>query len=58
MRWTVLASTIALLMIVGVLFMFGPETEEQDSQQKLRVALIMTGLRNDHSWNETHYEAI
>jgi basic membrane protein A len=45
-------------MIIGVLFMFGPETEEQNVQQKVRVAMIMTGLSNDHSWNETHYEAI
>lgn len=58
MKWTVLASTIALTMIIGVLFMFGPETEEQNVQQKVRVAMIMTGLSNDHSWNETHYEAI
>ena len=58
MKWTVLASTIALAMIIGVLFMFGPKTEEQNVQQKVRVAMIMTGLSNDHSWNETHYEAI
>ena len=58
MKWTVLASTIALAMIIGVLFMFGPETEEQNVQQKVRVAMIMTGLSNDHSWNETHYEAM
>ena len=58
MKWTVLASTIALAMIIGVLFMFGPDTEVQNTQQKFRVAMILTGLRNDHSWNETHYEAI
>lgn len=58
MRWVVLTSTIALLMIVGVLLMFGPETEFQEEQKKVRVAVIMPGLRNDHSWNETHYEAL
>ena len=58
MRWVVLTSTIALLMIAGVLFMFGPETDFQEEPQKVRVAMIMPGLRNDHSWNETHYEAL
>ena len=58
MRWVVLTSTLALLMIVGVLFMFGPETEFQEEQQKVRVAVIMPGLRNDHNWNETHFEAL
>lgn len=58
MKWTFLASTIALAMIIGVLLMFSLDTEEQNSQQKLRVAMILTGLGNDHSWNETHYEAI
>ena len=58
MKWTILASTIALAMIIGMLFMFGPETKPQDDETKFRVAMIMAGLRNDHSWNETHYEAI
>ena len=58
MKWTILASTIALAMIIGMLLMFGPETETQDNETKFRVAMIMAGLRNDHSWNETHYEAI
>ena len=58
MKWVVLTSVLALAMIVGVLFMFGPETGFEEEPQKVRVAMIMTGLRNDHSWNETHYEAI
>ena len=59
MRWVVLTSTIALAMIIGVLLMFGTESNDTEvSQKKLRVAMIMTGLRNDHSWNETHFEAI
>ena len=57
MRWIVLASTLALAMIIGVLFMFSPEMESEDTPQKLRIAMIMAGLRNDHSWNETHYDA-
>lgn len=58
MRWIVLTSILALAMIIGVLFMFGPETSFDDEPQKVRVAVIMAGLRNDHSWNETHYEAM
>lgn len=58
MRWIVLTSALAIAMIVGVLFMFGPETGFENKPEKVRVAMIMAGLRNDHSWNETHYEAI
>ena len=58
MRWIVLTSILALAMIAGVLFMFGPETAFEDKPEKVRVAMIMAGLRNDHSWNETHFEAI
>ena len=58
MKWTVLASTIALAMIIGMLLMFSPEAEAQNDETKFRVAMILAGLRNDHSWNETHYEAI
>ena len=58
MKWMVLASLLALAMIVGVLFMFDPETKPDNDMQKLRVAMIMTGLRNDHSWNESHFDAL
>ena len=58
MKWVVLTSILAITLIAGVLFMFGPETGKQENPEKVRVAMIMAGLRNDHSWNESHYEAI
>ena len=58
MKWIVLVSFLALAMIIGVLLVFDSDPEVDDGPQKVRVAMIMTGLRNDHSWNESHYEAL
>ena len=58
MKWMVLTSALAIAMIVGVLLMFGSETGFQEKPEKVRVAVIMAGLCNDHSWNESHCEAI
>ncbi len=58
MKWMVLVSFLALAMIVGVLFAYNTGSEFKDDPRKTRVAMIMTGLRNDHSWNESHYEAL
>lgn len=58
MRWTVLASVLTLAMVLGVLLMFNPDAKADEGMRKMRVAMIMTGLRNDHSWNESHFDAL
>ena len=58
MKWTVLASLLTLAMIIGVLFMFNPEDKSEEAGKKVRIAMIMTGLRNDRSWNESHFDAL
>lgn len=58
MRWMVLASILVFAMIVGVLVVSNPGEAPDEIQQRNRVAMIMTGLRNDHSWNESHFDAL
>ena len=58
MRWMILASILTLAMIIGVLFAFNPDIVPDETEQKTRVAMIMTGLREDHSWNESHFDAL
>ena len=58
MRWMILASILTLAMIIGVLFAFNLDTVLDETEQKTRVAMIMTGLREDHSWNESHFDAL
>jgi basic membrane protein A len=54
----VLASILVFAMIVGVLIVSNPREAPDEIQQRNRVAMIMTGLRNDHSWNESHFDAL
>ncbi|WP_407457849.1 BMP family ABC transporter substrate-binding protein [Fibrobacter sp.] len=54
----VLASILVFAMIVGVLVVSNPGEAPDETQQRNRVAMIMTGFRNDHSWNESHFDAL
>ena len=58
MRWVILSFSMIFLMIVGILAVHVQDFSEDSKSQKTRVAVIMMGVRNDHNWNESHYDAL
>ncbi len=57
-RWIGISSVIVLLIMAGILAVRDQDFERSDSRQKRGVAVVMTGFSGDHSWNESHYEAL
>ena len=57
-RWIGISTAIVLLIIVGIVAVRDRDSIEKESKKKVRVAAIMTGANSDHSWNESHYEAL
>jgi len=57
-RWIGISSAIVILIMVGILAVREQDSSETDHRKKVRVAAIMTGAGGDHSWNESHYEAL
>jgi len=50
---------IAVACVVAIFLMLrGAGTDIQKDSSPLRIAMIMTGPRQDHSWNESHYLAL
>ena len=58
MKWFILPLILVLVIMVGVLMVHDSVPGKASSSSNMRVAMIMTGMRNDHSWNEAHYEAL
>ena len=57
MKWFILPLLLLLAIMVGVLMVHDQGPNAKGSAH-MRVAVIMTGMRNDRSWNEAHYEAL
>lgn len=59
MKLVGIISGIILLVIVIGLSMFQIKAKNTDiTQQKTKVAMIMNGVINDHSWSQSHYEGL
>lgn len=57
-RWLISSSILVLMTIVGILVVYGNDSEIDGPQKNIRVAMFLSSVRNDHSWNESHYDAL
>lgn len=57
-RWLIALSLVVFAIIVSVIVVYDYDSGNERVRKKTGVAMIMRGVRNDHSWNEAHYEAL
>lgn len=50
--------SILMIIAIGILMMQDKKVETNVTLHRTKVAVIMNGSRNDHSWSESHYEAM
>lgn len=57
-QFALIAITIIMAIVVGIFYIQVNKRETDVTLRKTRVAVIMNGGRNDHSWGESHVEAM
>lgn len=57
-RWLITLSIVVSAIIVAVIVVYDYDSGGKDSRKNMCVAMIMRGVCNDHSWNESHCKAI
>ncbi|PWJ70051.1 MULTISPECIES: BMP family ABC transporter substrate-binding protein [unclassified Fibrobacter] len=57
-QFALIAIAIILAIVIGIFYIQVNKRETNVTLEKTRVAFIMNGTRNDHSWGESHVEAM
>lgn len=57
-QFMIIAITIIIAIVVGIFYVQVNKRETDVTLKKTRVAMIMNGARDDHSWGESHYNAM
>ena len=57
-RWLIVLTTVLSLAVIGILAVYDYDSGSEPLRKKTHVAMVMRGFKNDHSWNEAHYEAL
>ena len=50
-RWLIALSIVVFAIIVSVIVAYDYDSGNERVRKKTGVAMIMRGVRNDHSWN-------
>ena len=58
MKWIAFPLVLVVAIMVGVLMLHDQLHGKDSDSSNMRIAVIMTGMRNDNCWNESHYEAL
>lgn len=57
MKWCFFA--LGVILLVAAIITFCTHKDDRNTfGKRMHIAMVMTGARDDHSWNESHYEAM